>query len=57
MQKHIFQGPSNTNITDIKVDLKRCIEHNICTNLALASKLFYVYFLFFQNWINNPFGN
>ena len=56
-QKQIFRERSKTNITGIKVDLKRSIEHNICTNLALASKLFYVYFSFFQNWINNPFGN
>ena len=56
-QKQIFREHSKTNITGIKVDLKRSIEHNICTNVALASKLFYVYFLFFQNWINDPFGN
>ena len=56
-QKLIFRERSKTNITGIKVELKRSIEHNVCTNVDLASKLFYVYFSFFQNWINDPFGN
>ena len=33
MQKQISLKRSKTNITGIKVELKRSIEHNVCTNV------------------------
>ena len=48
MQKQVFRKCSTTNITGVKVDLKRCTIHNVCTNVDLASKLFHLYFSSFQ---------
>ena len=48
-QKYVFRERSKPSITNIKIDLKRSIENNICTNHDLASKLFNVYFSFCQN--------
>ena len=39
LYKYAKTERSKTNITGNKVELKRSIEHNVCTNVNLASRV------------------